>query len=267
MTRYLYNSTHLLLLSIKYLAVIPTLLLFSLGEAAAQQTVPPLKKEFLDSTFAVLPSATGAMYRRETEWRDSTAGEIRDYYLSNGQLQSREELEHVRQRRYHGVSEYFAKTGQLLTHAEFEHGNRTGELRLYYPNGQLKRRERFVAELHGTGECFAPDGKPIPFFEFEIMPRYSEGDGSQQAIIQAVGRNFRYPKDVRRAGVQGRVLVAFSVTEQGKVADIQIKESLFPSIDAEAMQAVQRLKSFTPGQQDGKAVKVGFTVPIALRLE
>lgn len=240
---------------------------FSLGEAAAQQTVPPLKKEFLDSTFAVLPSATGATYRRETEWRDSTAGEIRDYYLSNGQLQSREELEHVRLRRYHGVSEYFAKTGQLLTHAEFEHGNRTGELRLYYPNGQLKRRERFVAELHGTGECFAPDGKPIPFFEFEIMPRYSEGDGSQQAIIQAVGRNFRYPKDARRAGVQGRVLVAFAVTEQGKVADIQIKESLFPSIDAEAMQAVQRLKSFTPGQQDGKAVKVSFTVPIALRLE
>ena len=239
---------------------------FSLGEAAAQQVIPPLKKEFLDSTFAVLPSATGARYRRETEWRDSTAGEVRDYYLS-GQIQSREEFANVRTRDYHGVSEYFAKSGQLLTHAEFDHGQRNGELRLYYPSGQLKRRERFTAERRGSGECFAPDGKPIPFFEFEIMPRYSEGDGSQQAIVRAIGQRFRYPKDARRAGIQGRVLVAFFVTEQGLVQDVQIKQSLFPSIDAEAIQAVYRLKRFEPGQQDGKAVKVGFTVPISLKLQ
>lgn len=61
---------------------------FSLGEVAAQQVIPPFKQEFIDSTCAVLPSVTGAKYRRETEWRDSTAGEVRDYYLS-GALQSR----------------------------------------------------------------------------------------------------------------------------------------------------------------------------------
>jgi len=239
----------------------------SLSEAAAQQTVPPLKQEFLDSTFTVLPTAGGAKYRRETEWRDSTAGEVRDYYLSNGQLQSREEFDHVRKRSYHGVSEYFAENGQLLTHAEFNHGQRNGELRLYYPSGQLKRRERFLAELRGSGECFAPDGQPIPFFEFEIMPRYSEGDGSQQAIIRAIAHNFRYPKDARRAGIQGRVFLTFNVTEQGMVQDAKVKEPLFPSIDAEALRAVYKLKSFVPGQQDGKNVKVSFTVPISLSLQ
>ncbi len=45
-----------------------------LGEAAAQQAAPPLKRAFLDSAWHVLPSAAGAKYRRETEWRDSTAG-------------------------------------------------------------------------------------------------------------------------------------------------------------------------------------------------
>lgn len=237
------------------------------GEAAAQQVIPPLKKEFLDSAWHVLPSAAGAHYRRETEWRDSTAGTIRDYFLSNGQLQSREEFANIRKRLPHGISEYFTLDGHLKTHSEFDHGKRIGDLVMYYPNGQLKRREHYTDNLRGSGECFAPDGTPIAFFEFEIMPRYPEGDGGFAAIITAIAHNFRYPKDARRAGIQGRVLVSFNVTEQGVVDDIKIMQPLFPSVDAEAMQAVYRLKRFTPGQQDGKPVKVSFTAPISLRLE
>lgn len=238
-----------------------------LGEAAAQQVVPPLKQEFLDSTFVVLPSVAGAHYRRETEWRDSTAGEVRVYYL-NGQLQRREQLEHIAKQIPNGVEESFDKDGQLTMHAEFTHGRRTGELRIYYPSGQLKRREQYAADGSSSGgECFAADGTPAPFFALEIMPRYSEGNGGFQAIINAVMRNFRYPKDALRAKVEGRVLVAFTVTEQGTITDVHILKSLFPSIDASAMQAVYQLKRFEPGLQDGKPVKVGFTVPISLRIQ
>lgn len=238
----------------------------SLGEASAQQVIPPLKKEFLDSTFAVLPSAARARYRRETEWRDSTAGEVRDYFLS-GQLQSSEQFEHIAQRRYHGVSEYFDERGLLLMHVEFAHTQRTGKLVLYYPSGQLKRREQYTGSERVAGECFAADGKSIPYFEYEVMPRYSGGDGSFQAIIAAIAHNFHYPKDARRAGVEGRVLLTFNVTQLGTVADVQVKEALFPSIDVEAVQAVYRLKRFAPGQQDGQPVQVSFTVPITLKLQ
>jgi len=240
---------------------------FNLGKAATQQAVVPLKQEFLDSTCTVLPSATGAYYRRETEWRDSTAGEIRTYYLS-GQLQHRQQLGHIAKQIPNGLDESFDKNGQLTMHAEFTHGRRTGELRTYYPSGQLKRREQFAATgLSSGGECFAPDGKLVPFFAFEVMPRYSEGDGGPQAIVKALMRNFRYPKDAVRAKVEGRVLVAFAVTAQGTVTDVHMVQSLFPSVDANAMQAVYQLKRFEPGKQDGKPVKVGFTVPITLRVQ
>jgi protein TonB len=239
----------------------------TINEAAAQQVIPPLKQEFLDSTRHVLPSAAGAYYRRETEYTDSTAGVVRNYFISNGQLQSREELDNIRRQRHHGVSEYFAKNGQLLTHAEFNHGQRNGELVLYYPSGQLKRRERYTDALHGSGECFAPDGTAVPFFEYEIMPRYSEGDGGFAFLVGAIGRSFNYTKEARRAGIQGRVLVTFSVTAQGLVDDVKITQPLHPLVDAEAINAVYRLKRFTPGQQDGKPVKVSFTAPINLRLQ
>lgn len=272
-------------------AILPLIFLgLAAGEAAAQQIIPPLKKEFLDSAWHVLPSAAGARYRRETEYRDSTAGVVRDYYLS-GQLQSREEFEHVRKRRYDGVSEYFYESGQLKRHAEYAHGQRNGEfksyfpdgrlegravytqdkvdgeLTFYYPSGQLKRREQYAAGKRTTGECFATDGQLIPFFEFEIMLRYPEGDGGLGTIIMAISRNFRYPKDALRARVQGRVLVAFNVTDKGAVADVKIVEPLFPSVDAEAIRAVQQLRRFTPGQQDGQPVKVAFTAPITLRIQ
>jgi len=237
------------------------------GEAAAQQVVPPLKKEFLDSTWHVLPSAAGARYRRETEWRDSTAGTVRDYFLSNGQLQSREEFGHIRKRTYHGISEYFDKEGHLLSHAEYADGRRAGELRRYYPSGQLKRRERYAADRRSSGECFAADGKSIPFFEFEVMPRYPEGDGSPQAIVLAIAHNFRYPKDARRQRIEGRVLVSFNVLKDGTVADIEVKKPFFPSIDAEAIESVRKLKRFIPGTQDGEPVKVSFTAPINLKLQ
>ncbi|GAA4503732.1 hypothetical protein GCM10023172_29120 [Hymenobacter ginsengisoli] len=237
------------------------------SEAAAQQAIPPLKKDFLDSTWRVLPSATGAFYRRETEYTDSTAGVVRDYFMSNGQLQSRIEMDNIRRQRHHGVSEYFTKDGHLKTHAEFDHGRRTGELVLYYPSGQLKRRERYTDALHGTGECFAPDGTPVPFFEYEVTPRYSEGDGGFAALVGAIGRNFNYTKEARRAGIQGRMLVTFSVTAQGLVDDVKIMQPLHPLVDAEAIKAVYRLKRFTPGLQDGKPVKVSFTAPINLKLQ
>lgn len=271
--------------------LVPVLFFLSMtaGQAAAQQVIPPLKKEFLDSAWHVLPSAAGAHYRRETEYRDSTAGTIRDYYLS-GQLQSREEFEHIRKRRYDGTSEYFYASGQLKERVEYAHGERNGEARfyypdgqlqerevythgqangelaLYYPSGQLKRREQYAEGKRTTGECFAPDGQSIPFFEFEIMPRYSEGDGGFAAIVGAIGRNFTYTKEARRAGIQGRVLVTFSVTAQGLVDDVKITQPLHPLVDTEAINAVYRLKRFTPGQQDGKPVKVSFTAPINLRL-
>jgi protein TonB len=237
------------------------------GEAAAQQIVPPSKKEFLDSTWHVLPSAAGAMYRRETEWRDSTAGVVRDYFFSNDQLQSREEFAHIRKRTYNGISEYFDKDGHLLTHAVYANGERNGELRRYYPSGQLKRRERYAANKRSSGECFAPDGRLLPFFEFEVMPRYLEGDGSPQAIALDIARNFHYPKDARRQHIEGQMFVSFNVLKDGTVADVAVLKPFFPSIDAEAIRAVHKLKRFAPGTQDGEPVKVRFTAPINLRLQ
>lgn len=99
------------------------------------------------------------------------------------------------------------------------------------------------------------------------MPVYPEGDGGSRVIVRAIQRGLKYPREARKAGCNGRAVVAFNVTTAGEVADIRIVNSVCPSIDEAVLNAVRQLKRFTPGQQDGRPVAVAFTVPITFALQ
>ena len=237
----------------------------STATASAQQVIPPLKKEFLDSTFRVLTSEAGARYRRETEYTDSVSGVVRDYFL-NGQLQSRSPYENVRKRRLQGTYEKWYMSGQLSHREEYIHDKRSGQMWIYYPSGQLRRHELYVDGRSSAGECFREDGHPVPFFEYEHMPVYPKGDGGSRVIVTAIQRGVKYPKDALKARQGGKVFVSFTVDNHGEVVNVRIIKGVFPSIDAAVVKAVQQLKRFTPGQQDGRPVTVSFTVPITFTI-
>jgi protein TonB len=250
----------------KYVVSSLLCLAFSLSEAAAQQTVPPLKREFLDSAWHVLPSAAGARYRRETAYTNELRAEVRDYYLS-GQLQSREQFENVQQRVFDGVSEYFYASGKLKMRREFQHGKRVGEIVRYYESGQLMLREHFADDKKMTnGEYFKEDGTPDNPYVFASLPVYSEGDGGKQAVVEAIAKRFNYPRDAQKARIQGRLLLSFEVTEQGDIENIQVTTGLYPSIDKEAIRAINQLAKFSPALEDGRPIKIRYTVPLSLTL-
>ncbi|WP_210515427.1 energy transducer TonB [Hymenobacter terricola] len=234
--------------------------------ALAQQIIPPLKREFLDSTFHVLPSEVGARYRRETEYTDSVGGTLRDYFL-NGKLQSICTYDNVQKNIAHGSFDNWYPNGQQKWHQEFVHGAKQGESRLYYASGQLKRHETYVADKVTKGECYRADGTAVPFFEFLVMPVYSEGDGSKQAIVAAVSRRVQYPPEALRYSQTGQVLVTFVVSKKGKVTDVRVTKAVTPPLDAAAVQAVKQLGRFTPGKYDGEIAAISFTVPITFRIQ
>jgi len=231
------------------------------GTCAAQQLIPPAKTEYLSLNGKVVPSAEGAFYRRETVYTDSIGGTVKDYYLS-GKPESTTTFDNIRKSIPHGTDESWYGDGQLKLHQEFAHGKLAGERRLYYPSGQLKRREQYQDGQRTSGQCYDGQGGAVAFFEYEVMPVYPEGAGDQRAIVSAVARGIRYPKDALKAGVQGLVFVKFVVDKDGQVADIEVVQGLSPSLDAETVRAVRQLRRFKPGLQDGAAVAVSFTLPV-----
>jgi len=249
--------------------------------APPASTAPPVETVYLDANRHKLPSEAGAVERKETTFRDSVSGTTRTYFLPSGKLKQFMPLASVRKGVRHGtVSEYY-ESGQLRYQATFQAGRVVGDMVTYYPDGTLRRRQHHPPgqpDQPMTGECFGPDGQPVPFFPYEQMPVYSEGAGDKAAMVRAVMMNVRYPIDALKQRVFGVVKVTFVVGKDGRVQDIrpnvpkegEVPKNLtraYQSLQEAAANAVRQLKSFEPGRQDGEPVAVSFTVPVTFRIQ
>lgn len=82
-----------------------------------------------------------------------------------------------------------------------------------------------------------------------------------------LGSNIVYPRIARDLGVQGRVVVQFVVEKDGSVSDIVVVKSLGSGTDEEAIRVLQKSPKWSPGKQQGRAVRVKYTVPVTFSLK
>lgn len=90
--------------------------------------------------------------------------------------------------------------------------------------------------------------------------------GGNDALVAWVSSHIKYPAQAQEDDIQGKVVLKFVVLENGSVGDVVIIQSLHPACDAEAKRVVKSLPRFTPGKQQGKPVKVWFTLPVRFNL-
>ena len=98
----------------------------------------------------------------------------------------------------------------------------------------------------------------------DVMPQYPGGD---RELLKFIAQSIKYPTDAQEAGVQGRVICSFVVDKKGNIVEPNIIRGIDPSLDAEALRVIGMMPRWTPGRQDGKAVRVLYTVPITFRLQ
>lgn len=98
----------------------------------------------------------------------------------------------------------------------------------------------------------------------DVMPQYPGGD---RELLKFIAQSIKYPTDAQEAGVQGRVICSFVVDKKGNIVEPKIIRGIDPSLDAEALRVIGMMPRWTPGRQDGKAVRALYTVPITFRLQ
>ena len=108
------------------------------------------------------------------------------------------------------------------------------------------------------------DQKEEPFNVVEDMPAFP---GGMEAMIEYLSSNIKYPADAQKQKVDGRVLVNFVVEKDGSITEVKVIKPAFPSLDAEAVRVVKAMPKWKPGYQNGKAVRVQFTMPINFSLK
>jgi len=98
----------------------------------------------------------------------------------------------------------------------------------------------------------------------EQMPAYP---GGMEALNNYLMKNIKYPPKAEENGIQGRVIVTFVITKEGKMTKAKVKKSIDPLLDAEALRVVKTMHKWIPGRQNGKVVNVQFTIPVTFRLQ
>ena len=104
----------------------------------------------------------------------------------------------------------------------------------------------------------------IPFELVEQKPSFNGGDANQFA--EWVNSKLVYPKFAKENGVQGRVILQFTVEADGRVTNVKVLRSVDESLDREAVRVVSSSPKWKPGKQRDRAVKVTYTFPVIFQL-
>ncbi|MGY3213707.1 energy transducer TonB [Mucilaginibacter sp. HD30] len=102
------------------------------------------------------------------------------------------------------------------------------------------------------------DGKKV-FVTVEKSPAFP---GGQKALGTFLSKNIKYPAVDRENNVQGKVFVSFVVEEDGKLTDVAAVRGPSATLKAEAVRVIAKSPAWKPGYQNGKSVRVQFTVPV-----
>lgn len=104
--------------------------------------------------------------------------------------------------------------------------------------------------------------------ELDEMPTYLNGgeEGFFSAILEAAN----YPAEARAAGIEGRCILQYEITETGEVENIEVMQDPGGGIGASAQEALATATAgpvFSPAMLDGAPVRVRKSLDIDYRLE
>ena len=101
---------------------------------------------------------------------------------------------------------------------------------------------------------------------FDVVEQMPEFVGGQAELMKFLAENVHYPEAAYKVGKQGRVIVTFIVEADGSVSNAKIVKKVSDELDAEALRVIGTMPKWKPGMQNGKEVRVKYTIPITFRL-
>jgi protein TonB len=206
--------------------------------------------------YSVLKSSTKTKHGPYTKF--TTRGVLEEGFYKNGRKDSLWRVhapfrnEHVlatglyRQDEKVGAWRYFTEKDEL--DQEYDHSQR--QLLYLRPaaTSKLKYQARLLEEATSGAETLTTP----PLFL-----------GGSALLFSYIGPNTRYPAEALRAGVGGRVLVAFTVNPDGTTTNYRVTQGIGSGCDAEALRVVQAVPAtWLPGQVAGKPVACEVVIPL-----
>ncbi|MDD5151615.1 MAG: M56 family metallopeptidase [Flavobacterium sp.] len=92
-----------------------------------------------------------------------------------------------------------------------------------------------------------------------ILPEFS---GGMQEFYKFIAANFKIPNQFKG---NGKIYISFMVETDGSLSEFQVLRDLGFGAGEEAVRVLKLSPKWIPGKEDGKAVRMKFSLPIALQ--
>jgi protein TonB len=93
----------------------------------------------------------------------------------------------------------------------------------------------------------------------EVKPDFP---GGIEKFYNFISRNYQAPEE---EGLKGKVFVSFVVEKDGSLTDIKVIRDIGYGTGKEAIRVLNKCPKWTPGEQNGKKVRVLYSLPIAIQ--
>ena len=113
----------------------------------------------------------------------------------------------------------------------------------------------------------APAEQSAPEIVFDVVEQMPEFPGGAEGMMTFLANTVKYPKEAMEKGLEGRVLVRFVIEKDGSVSEPKVVRSPNEELDAEALRVVKAMPKWTPGKQNGRVVRVNYTIPVTFKLQ
>ncbi len=113
----------------------------------------------------------------------------------------------------------------------------------------------------------APPPPPPAPKAASVLPEFP---GGMNAMFQYLMDNVKYPETAKQANAEGTVILSFVVLEDGgltEITSLKTQQNNHPDLVAEAIRVVSMMPKWKPGVQEGKVVKMAYTLPIKFKLD
>jgi len=130
------------------------------------------------------------------------------------------------------------------------------------PENQTKddRKTDVASKDNSQGETAAnsESGEVFSLEKIEFKPRFS---GGLTTFYKYIAENFHVPEE---EGLSGKIMVSFIVETDGSLSNIKVLKDIGYGSGAEAIRVLKKSPKWMPGKQNGKPVRVEYTMPISI---
>lgn len=151
---------------------------------------------------------------------------------------------------------YYSDNKQTRVNAHFKDGKLDGVLKSYYHDGSIKRMELYDGGKKISGNCFYKNGDTAEYYPMIIDAKYPED------VQTYIRRELKYPKLDYETQKEGKVIVGFTITEEGLIKDVEIQQGIGGGFDAEAIRLISHMENWEPAYLDGVPVTTHRTLPV-----